>query len=428
MNVAIIGAGPSGLALSKQLLDRHVNFTVFERDAEVGGVWNIANKHSVMYDSAHTISSKTLTEFTEFPMPETYTDYISHKDMLRYLKAYAEKFGLLKNIRFDCAVKAIKKIEQDRYQLTTSDDNTRQFSHVVIANGHGSSANIPALTHHDFSGRIFHAAEYKEPSLFKGKKVLVIGAGNSACDIACDAVSTARSVHLSVRRGYYYIPKFFFGMPSDVFGETSVKLRLPMFIRQGINKIMLRIIQGDLQKSGFPKPDHRFFETHPIVNELLVYYTRQGDITICNDVKEISSSGVLFKDGKSLDVDIIVFATGYTPNFEFLEKNLRPENDDLHLNLFSKKHHGLSFLGLIDPNGGILGILESQARLVASSIELNFSAERFLPLIQKTTPLHGGIRYVNSARHRFEVDHATYRREIKKLSHVFDELRNPEFA
>lgn len=422
-NVAIVGAGPSGLVLAKQLKDRNIQPVIFERDEGVGGVWNCKNTHSVMYDSAHTISSKTMTEFSEFPMPVEFSEYISHRKMLHYLQAYADKFELLQHIQFSCAVENITKTEQGSYVLSLGTGDTHEFDHVAIATGHSSKANMPDLSFDNFEGHVLHTQVYKEPSIFKNKKVLVIGAGNSGCDIACEATSTAQQVSLSIRRGYYFIPKFFLGMPADVFGETSVKMHLPMFLRQKINQMILHFFQGNIQKIGFPKPDHKMFESHPIVNELLVYHVRHGDIAICKDVVEVLSNTVKFSDGSSINVDAIVLATGYEPDFVFLQENLRPTAKDLYLNLFSKKHYGLTFPGLLDPNGGILGILESQAKLLAITIARDMSAEKFLSMIQKNESLNGGVHYVDSSRHEYEVEHATYRRKMNAQIQMFEALR-----
>ena len=420
--VAIVGAGPSGLVLAKQLKDRNIQPVIFERDEGVGGVWNCSNMHSVMYDSAHTISSKTMTEFSDFPMPEEFSEYISHRKMLQYLQAYADRFDLLQHIQFACAVKNITKTEQGSYVLDLGTGDIQEFDHVAVATGHASKPKIPDLNFDNYAGEVLHTQKYKEPSIFKNKKVLVIGAGNSGCDIACEATSAAKQVFLSIRRGYYFIPKFLLGMPADVFGETTVKLRLPMFLRQKINQIILRFFQGNIQKIGFPKPDHRIFESHPIVNELLIYHVRHGDITIRKDVKEILSNAVKFSDGSLIDVDVIVLATGYEPDFVFLHENLRPTAKELYLNLFSKKHYGLTFPGLLDPNGGILGILESQAKLLAMTIAQDVGAEKFLSTLQKNMPLNGGVHYVKSARHEYEVEHATYRRKINKQIKTFEAL------
>ena len=422
MTVAIIGAGPSGLTLAKQLKDRNIEFVVYERDQGVGGVWNINNQHSVMYESAHTISSKSMTQFSEFSMPEEYTEYISHKKMLNYLQAYAENFKLLPYIQFASTVEKITKTKEGKYLVILQTGDEQEFKHVAIATGHTSKANTPDLSFDNFEGQIFHTQVYKEPSIFKNKKVLVIGAGNSGCDIACEATSSAHQVSLSLRRGYYFIPKFLLGMPADVFGETSVKLRLPMFLRQVINHIIIRIFQGNLQKIGFPKPDHKIFESHPIVNDLLIYYVRHGDISIRKDVTDVLSNVVKFSDSTSMEADVIVLATGYEPDFTILQEDLRPTARDLYMNVFSKLHYGLTFPGLLDPNGGILDIVESQAKLLAMTIAQDIGAEKLFSMIQKSPHLNGGVHYVNSSRHEYEVEHATYRRKIDEQIQMFESL------
>lgn len=422
MKVAIIGAGPAGLALAKQLQQLKISFVVYERDEDLGGVWNINNQHSVMYHSAHTISSKTKTEFSEFPMPETYPDYPSHRMMLDYLKNYAEKFDLAKNIYFGTKVVHLSKSDEGKYQIGFENGDSQVFDYVAIATGHTSKPRYPDLNFKKFQGQVIHSQAYKEPSIFKNKKVLIIGAGNTGCDIACEATKVAKAVYLSMRRGYFFIPKFIFGMPADVFGETSVKLKLPMFVRQWLNQLILRVYQGNLQNLGFPPITHKIFESHPIVNELLLYYVRHGLIGICADVKQCKANHVFLVDNQEIDVDYIVIATGYEPDFSFLEDSLQPSVSDLHLNCFSKRHYGLFFLGFIDPNGGVLGLIEDQAIAVAKAISLQISPKKFLSLIQKNVSLNGGINYLPTIRHQFEVELNIYQNQIKKQIQKIDQL------
>jgi len=416
MKVAIIGAGPSGLVMAKQLKDREIPFAIFERDADLGGVWNINNEHSVMYESAHTISSKFLTQFTEYPMPTDYSDYVSHHKMLSYFKNYAAEYDLKDAIHFNQNIVEVNQTAQGKFALKTEGQQEVQvFDYLVIATGHVSQPRFPDLDLSAFNGDVIHTCDYEEPSIFKDKNVMIIGAGNSACDIACDAVSTASHVSVSMRRGYYFIPKFIFGMPADEFGETSNKLRVPMLIQQYLNQFILRVMQGNLQKLGFPKPDHRLFESHPIVNELLIYHVRHGDIFICGDVQEIKANYVKMKNGTNILADFIVLATGYQHDFTFLDKNLQPNPDNLFLNIFSKKHEGLSFLGLLDPNSGVISIIEQQAVAVAKAIESKINLTDLQQLFQSQPKLNAGINYINSDRHEYEVNSSIYRRELKRL-------------
>ncbi len=208
---AIIGAGPAGLSGAKALKECGIDFDGFEMGVDVGGLWNIDNPRSTIYESAHLISSKTTTEFKDFPMPEGTPDYPGQLHMREYFKAYANHFGLYDHYFFNTAVEKLEPMG-DKWAVTLNDGKSYIYKGVIIANGTLSEPNIPEFKG-QFDGDVIHSSKYKNSSIFEGKKVLVIGAGNSGCDIVVDAVHRAKKVDISVRRGYYFVPKYVFGKP-----------------------------------------------------------------------------------------------------------------------------------------------------------------------------------------------------------------------
>ena len=158
-----------------------------------------------MYESAHLISSRTTTEFAEFAMRTT-VDYPGHRVLKRYFDDYADAFSLRDSFRFSSQVTRIEPAEQGGWSLTAvgpDGETTRPYRGVILANGTLAEPNVPHFAG-DFSGEIMHTSEYLSPSQLAGKRVLIIGAGNSGCDIAVDAVHHAESIDMSVRRGYYF--------------------------------------------------------------------------------------------------------------------------------------------------------------------------------------------------------------------------------
>src|SRR5574343_1545090 len=223
-HIALIGAGPSGLAGARNLQKLNIPFQGFEAWSDVGGLWNIENPRSTVYESAHLISSKRMTEFTEFPMPDSAADYPSHRELLTYFRAFADRFNLRDHYRFNTRVLKVEPVSDapdTRWLVTTQTGTepaeTAEYKGVVIANGTLAEPNIPAFPGH-FDGELWHTAQYKKATQFSGKRVLIVGAGNSGCDIAVDAVHHALSVDISVRRGYYFVPKYVFGKPADTLG------------------------------------------------------------------------------------------------------------------------------------------------------------------------------------------------------------------
>ncbi|MFZ1775430.1 MAG: NAD(P)/FAD-dependent oxidoreductase, partial [Rhizobiaceae bacterium] len=195
-HVSIIGAGPAGLATGRALKSQGIPFTIFERHTDVGGIWDIENPGSPIYDSAHFISSKTMSGFAGFPMPESYPDYPSNRQILGYARAFADQAGLRPHIRFSTPVSAARRTA-DGWQLEAGGE-TLEFSHLIAAPGTNWQPRMPAFESH-FDGEIIHSVKYKNAEMLRGKRVLIIGAGNSGCDIACDAARSADTAFISLR-------------------------------------------------------------------------------------------------------------------------------------------------------------------------------------------------------------------------------------
>lgn len=196
------------------------------------------------------------------------------------------------------------------------------------------------------------------PEVLRGKRVLVVGAGNSGCDSAVESAQNAARTFHSVRRGYYYVPKYFLGKPADQIGEVSLQLRVPLPVRRAFYTLLLRMVVGTPQKFGLPRPDHRLFETHPIVNSPMLYYVGHGDIIPKPDVAELRGKQVKFKDGSEEQIEVIVYATGFSIVFPFLDKkhlNWKNDRPNLYLNIFHPEYDNLFVAGLIQPDSGQWG-------------------------------------------------------------------------
>lgn len=407
LDVAVVGAGPSGLVLAKQLAAKNLNFQVFERNAEVGGIWNINAPNSPMYESAHFISSRTLSGFPDFPMPDSYPDYPSHQQLFEYIKSFADAYNLRSHIRFNTSVKHAQQNADGNWQLELENGETLTAKYLVCANGVTWEPNIVNWGG-DFNGEVRHSVTYCSPSEFTGKRVMVVGAGNSGVDIACDASFAAEQAFLSVRRGYHFIPKHIMGKPADVFAEEGPKV--PFAIEQVVFGFMLRILNGDLRRFGLPKPDHKVFQTHPIMNTQILHYLGHGDCIAKADIERLDGDDVVFIDGSREQIDLIITATGYHHSVPFLDedvidfKNGRP---DLYLNMFSRKHKNLAVLGFIEFASAAYKSFTEMAELIVADITA--APEKLAQLKLSHQPdLTGGHKYLPTKRNANYVDVDTY--------------------
>ena len=423
-HIAHIGAGPSGLAGARCLQKLGVPFQGFEAHGDVGGLWNIHNPRSTVYASAHLISSKRMTEFSEFPMPERVADYPSHRELLDYFMAFADHFGLRAHYRFGVRVLRVAPVSDapdTLWRVTTEDaqgqQTTADYKGVVVANGTLAEPNMPRFEG-QFDGELLHTSAYKSAELFKGKRVLVVGAGNSGCDIAVDAVHYARSVDLSVRRGYYFVPKYVFGQPADTLGG---KFKMPPWLKQKIDSVVLQWFTGDPARFGLPKPDYKMYESHPVVNSLVLHHLGHGDIHVKPDIARLQGHTVFFKDGSAQDYDLVLCATGYKLHYPFIDHSLLNWNGmapQLYLNILSPRFDNLAVMGMIEASGiGWQGRYE-QAELVARFFKAQSEGSPRAEALRqaKAGPppdLSGGFKYLKLERMAYYVHKDTYRNAVR---------------
>lgn len=425
----VIGAGSSGLAAAKNLRQAGLDVECFEREDELGGNWNFGKPNSRVYESTHMISSKPFTQYADFPMADELPDYVSHRQLLDYFRAYARHFELDEVIRYSTTVVRVEPVDGGRLWDVTVESaggerDTGRYAGVIIANGHNWYPKQPDYPGLDtFSGEVMHSADYKGADVLRGRRVLVVGAGNTGCDVAVEAAQNAEAAFHSTRRGYWYAPKYIWGRPADQVGDALLGLRLPLRVRQALFALTLRTTVGDLTRHGLAEPDHKLFETHPIVNSQLVYYVGHGDLAPKPDIERFDSAGAVFTDGSRADVDLVVFCTGYLVRFEFIDRehlNWDGERPHLYENIFTPKHDNLFVAGLIQPDSGQFTLAHWQTRAIAAYLrareERPQAAAEFRERVQRETDrvFSAGARYADSTRHYFEVAHMDYLRALER--------------
>lgn len=368
--VAVIGAGAAGLTAAKALIDEGVEVTVFEKGDRPGGLWAQDNTSglSPAYDSLHLNTSKGRTEFADFPMPDEWPDYPSAGRIADYLRDYADTFEVTPHIRFHTSVASVDRTAQG-WDVTTVAKGVERFDSVIVANGHNWDPRWPSPDYPgSFSGTQMHAHDYRSADAFRGKRVLVVGMGNSAMDIAVDASQVAASpVLLSARHGVHVLPKYLFGRPADATGGAIAFL--PWRIRQRVAETMLRLAVGTPENYGLPKPAGGLFQNHPTISDTIFHRLTHGEVVARPGIERFDGDKVVFTDGRSDSIDIVVWATGYRVSMPFLSEEwlgIDAEALPLYKRVFHLDDPTLAFVGLMQSTGAALPVVEAQAKLVAA--------------------------------------------------------------
>ncbi len=407
--------------MARALRERGMEYDHLERHSGVGGLWDIDAPGSPMYESAHFISSRTVSGFSGFNMPANFPDYPDHRQILAYLRDFSDTYHLTESIQFNTVVVSVEG-EDQRWRVMTADGSSRTYAAVVVCTG---SQWTPLEPHIEgFTGEVRHSVTYRAADEFAGKRVLVVGGGNSACDIACDAATTAKQATISMRRGYWFIPKHVFGLPSDIVGGKGSFL--PKRVERAVLQPLIRFLVGDLTRIGLQKPDHKLFETHPVMNDQLLHHIRHGDVQPRPGIKHVEGLTVTFADGTSDDVDLILLATGFKHAVPYAQDLFGdPQHpDELYLNSFSRRHAGLCAVGFLETNSGAYQLFDRQAHLVAGYLAALESgdprAESFRDRIRSDQPdLTSGLHFDTSPRHKGYVDSDAFMAYLSKTGEEF---------
>uniref|UniRef100_A0A8C2ZG20 Flavin-containing monooxygenase n=1 Tax=Cyclopterus lumpus TaxID=8103 RepID=A0A8C2ZG20_CYCLU len=335
--VAVIGAGPSGLASMKACLDEGMLPTCFESSDDMGGLWRFKevsepNRASI-YRSLTINISKEMMCYSDFPIPADYPNYMHHSKILTYFRMYAEHFKLLQHIRFKTSVKNIKQrpdfSHSGEWEVVTESIDGQQESHVfdavICCSGHYTYPHLPLKDFtgiETFEGKYFHSWDYKGPEDMSGKRVVVIGIGNSGSDIAVESSRVAEQVYMSTRRGTWIIRQVSDnGLPVDMqYNTRFVHILFQLLPIKVINWIGENKVNAMYDHSMYGlKPKHRLFSQIPVINDDLPFKILSGSVILKPNVKEIRGSTVVFDDGSTVEkVDTIVFSTGYNYDFPYM--------------------------------------------------------------------------------------------------------------
>jgi Flavin-binding monooxygenase-like len=421
-SACVIGAGSSGIAAAKALLDAGIPFDCFEKSDRVGGNWVFGNKNgmSSAYRSLHINTSRHRMEYADFPMPASYPDFPHHTQIARYFDDYVDHFGLRSRITFETGVEHAARDADGVWQVTLDSGETRAYDALLVANGHHWDPRWPEppFPGH-FDGEQLHAHHYVDNNGFRDRRVLVVGIGNSAMDIAVESSFVAERTLISSRRGAHIVPKYMFGKPFDLIGVSPLTPLIPFKVRQALNRALYRVAVGRVEDYGLPKPDHKLLEAHPTVSADFLNRFAHGELSWKPNLASLEGDRVRFVDGSEEPIDVIVWCTGYKVTFPFFDEEFisAPDNDlPLYRRVFKPGLDNLFFIALLQPLGATMPLAEAQGRWVAEYLrggyELPPHAEMEAHMRRERDVMFK--RYVASKRHTMEVDFDDYLHALRQ--------------
>jgi len=309
--VCVIGAGAAGLEAVRVFRDAGHDVVAFDRSERAGGHWHTD------YEALHLITPRDVSCFDGVPMPASYPLFPSREQVIAYLDAFAADHDLLAHVRFGTEVTAVTSPDGgvSGWDVTTA-AGTERFDAVVVANGHHWDARLPAMAA-DFTGRSLHSSQYRSVADVEGRRVLVVGAGNSGCDLAVDAANARLEVSIAMRHGQVFQPKTFFGRGRN---QLPLLAKLPPWAAERVQRALVRVSVGSPSDyPGLQEPVTRNLnEQAPVVNDLLLYWLQHGRITARTGVVGVAGREVSFADGTSAEFDTVLWATGFAVSLPFL--------------------------------------------------------------------------------------------------------------
>jgi dimethylaniline monooxygenase (N-oxide forming) len=429
MKACIIGAGSSGIAAAQVLQARGIDFDCFEKGSRTGGNWRYENDNgmSSAYRSLHINTSRRVMAFKSLPMPESYPDYPDHFQMAAYFDEVVDRYNLRGRIKFNSEVVSVVPAEDSagEWDVTVKAPDgelTDRYGAVMVANGHHWDARWPEPAFpgaDEFEGEQLHAHEYREPGILPGKRVLVLGIGNSGVDIAVESSRIADKTFVSTRRGAWVIPKYLSGKPIDEIANSLTGLA-PIPVMRTVMMRSLKVAVGSPTDYGLPKPDHKLLEAHPTVSSEFLPRLGHGDITAKPNIDRFTGGKtVRFVDGTEEEIDLVVYCTGYKITFPFFAPEVLAAPDNrllLFRRAVSVERPGLYFIGFIQPLGPIMPIAEAQSEWIADLITGRATLPPAAEMREQISAEEAKQRkrFVASKRHTVEVDFYPYLREIRR--------------
>lgn len=364
----IIGAGPGGMAMAGRFTKLNIPYTLIEQHDKAGQAWY---NH---YERVHLHTVKEYSVLPHMDFPEDYPQYVPRNKLLEYFEAYCKKF----NIQPICQQEAISiKKEGGKWLTKTADGNDYISERVIIATGFNRVPNSPEWPEmENFQGELMHSRTYRNGSAYKGKKVLVVGMGNTGAELAIDLHEHGATPFLSVRGPVNIVYRDIAGRPTQL---TAMKLKkLPLWLGDWIGTQLSKLTLGDLSSYGIERPSIppakqlRLYGKTPVIDVGTVDLIKKGIVKVFPNIKSFQEKDITFVDGRTESFDAVILATGYHAKVEdFLEDTTGVMNElGLPKDTSVSEHPGLYFLGFDAYTSGILNSIYRNSEKIVEDIKV----------------------------------------------------------
>lgn len=368
--VLVVGAGPAGLAAAAALRALDVPFTMVDSAPHVGGIWDPEREDSPVWPSLEMISSTEYTQYEDLLQPVSFPTHLTAAHMAKYLRAYAAKYELTEHFRPRTEVRRAQPYGEGRWQVELSTGEIGMWRAVIAAHGTSHTPHLPAWAEElPPEVTVLHSSRWPGASNahLEGKRVLVVGAGQSAADIAVDAARRAHEVLWSARSGHWVVPRMIGPMPGDV--AAAKRPAMLGGLNEKIADRVIGAVAGDPSRYGLPAPEAPVTEDRVIVSDDVLERIADGRITPISDAETVEGREVRFVGGGSFEPDVVVLATGYRAGTPWLPADVVPTTTsgtaDLFLSAFPRTRDDLVLLGQVRVSGGVLPLLVQQADVAA---------------------------------------------------------------
>lgn len=422
-SVGIVGAGAAGICGAKHMLEEGLDVTLYEIGSNIGGMWVYQNDNgrSSAYKTLHINTARDLTNFSDLRFDPSVPPFPSHWDMARYLKAYADHFGVAERVRFNTKIVNVRPADdyteaKPRWRFETDRGEVIVHDCAILATGHLTKPLEVDAFRDGFKGEYLHSHYYREPAQFVGKRVCVVGVGNSALDIASDLAVTSDKVALVARSSALIIPKLVFGKPFWETIKPFYKPWVPVWLRNRVLRSLVYMVQGDMGSLGFPSTSTR---VHATSNANIVNHIKYKRVLVKNGIERIDGRNITFTNGETAEFDTLIAATGYVIDLDFLDRRVAEERDnglDLYMRIVPPDWRGMYFLAYFNSDTALNWICEGQARWLREHEMGRAKLPSRSDMLAEIEARKAWVRhqFKDTPRHAIEVEHLPYFAELKR--------------